>query len=60
MMIPNIKAGNVTENMEYFMKIKIPLRRKREWVGEAETLIRKNVIFQYFQLLAINTLIFMD
>ena len=59
-MIPNIKAGKVTENMEYFKKIKIPLRRKREWVGEAETLIRKNVIFQYFQLLAINTLIFMD
>lgn len=60
MMIPNIKAGKVTENIEYFKRIEIPLRRKREWVGEAETLIRKNVIFQYFQLLAINTLKFMD
>lgn len=45
---------------KYFKRIEIPQSRKREWVGEAETLMRKNVIFQYFQLLAMNTLICVD
>lgn len=60
MMISDIKAGAIKENIEYFKRIEIPQSREREWVGEAETLMRKNVIFQYFQLLAMNTLICVD